>query len=172
MVEEVFDSVSGFMQVVARDIEVTGHVAFPQPVGSDELLCGFAAGFGETRVGWRPDDQASSPQSPSGETLHDCRRLHRSFALWFSGHFFATVEDPEQVFGCDAGGQAETVYQSQQQPMSRPEDESQREQATGGDGHHARGAGVERLNIDALEQGFLGEGRHKEWWEGEGQDVS
>ena len=61
VVEEVFDSVSGFVQVVAGDIEVTGHVAFPQAVGADELLCGLATGFGETRVGYRSVDQASSP---------------------------------------------------------------------------------------------------------------
>ena len=92
--------------------------------------------------------------------------------MWFSGSFFVTVENSEQVFSRDAGGQAETVGQSHQQSMSRPEDESQGKQATGGDGHHARGAGVEGLDIDALEQGFLGEGRHEEWREGEGQAVS
>ena len=171
-VEEVFDSVSGFVQVVAWDIEVPGHVTFPQAVGSDELLCGFAAGFGEAWVGCRSVDQASPPQSPSGETLDDCPGLSRSFELWFSAGFFVTVENPEQVFGRDACGQAETVGQSHQQSMSRPEDEGQGEQATGGDGHHARCAGVERVDIDALEQGFLREGRHEKWWEGEGQDVS
>ncbi len=80
-VEEVFDSVSGFVQVVARDVEVAVHVAFPQAVGPDELQCGLAAGFGEAWDGCGSVDQALLPQSPSGETLDDFPRLSRSFEL-------------------------------------------------------------------------------------------
>ena len=46
-VEKVFNLVSRFVEVIGRYVKVTGHVALPQTVGSDQLSGGMSTRLGE-----------------------------------------------------------------------------------------------------------------------------
>ena len=52
-VEVVFDSFGRGVQLLAGEIEVAGHIRFPQPVRTNDILCESAARIGQLVEGRR-----------------------------------------------------------------------------------------------------------------------
>ena len=68
-VEEVFDPVRCVVEMVARDIEMAGHVGLPKAVRSHELP-GFGFSLvGEMRFGGCSPDETFSAQVPRGSPI-------------------------------------------------------------------------------------------------------